>query len=148
MALFQEANRNFKKMCKWNTVPGEKNQTLSLQVGPDAAGADSGDPGAGGDLPSGSPLWTSGPPPCGPQRLGRWLSGTESRSHCLGACLGKWEAEITGVDWEQGQCHMFLVTCVLLSACFNFILTPLTLSMKCSPFPLPILIRTNIFKFR
>lgn len=50
--------------------------------------------GLGGrwDLPSGSPPWTSGLPPRARQRSGRWLSGTESRGRCLGACLGKWKA--------------------------------------------------------
>ena len=50
--------------------------------------------GLGGrwDLPSGSPLWTSGLPPCARRRSGRWQSGTESHGRCLGACLGKWKA--------------------------------------------------------
>lgn len=54
MALFQEADRNLPKMCKRNTVPGEKNQTLPPQVGPNLVGAEGGgrrrSPGAAGDL--------------------------------------------------------------------------------------------------
>lgn len=89
--------------------------------------------GLGGrwDLPSGSPLWTSGLPPCARQRSGRWRSGTESRGRCLGACLGKWKAEgYWGWPGPRGQCQTSFRTHILLNAHFNFILAQLSLNKQ------------------
>lgn len=80
-----------------------------------------------GTLPSGSPLWTSGLPPGARRRSDRWPSGTASRGHCLGACLGKRGAEVT---WglEQGPWPTSSLPRGLPSACFHLILSPLSLT--------------------
>lgn len=133
VVLFQEASRNDPKMCNRNTVLGEMNQMLPLQVG----------------------LTLAGPMVGGRQRRAR----SEQRPYLLVVFFGPqghlqvhgggridgwtvlravvialahaWESGkqkgLLGWTGPQGQCHMFSVTCVR-RASFNFLLTPLTLN--------------------
>ena len=122
MSLFQEAETNFPK-CAHRTQRQVKRIRLSLnRWGPTWWGADGGAQEWQETLPSGSPLWTSGLPPCARRRMGRWPSGTESRGRCLGACLGEWEAErITGLNWAtRPASHVLHDSCG--KCCFPFYL--------------------------
>lgn len=133
VALFQEASRNDPKICHRNTVQGEMNQMLPLQVGLSPAA-----PMAGGRQRRARSerrpyllVVFFGPQGHLHVRGGGRIDGWTVLRAVVVALAHAWgsgkQKGLLGWTGPQGQCHTFPVTCVQ-RASFNFILTSLTLN--------------------